>query len=174
MEFVIGSSNPTKIKAASSVIASHFPQASISNADVGSGVPNQPVGDEETQLGAINRALRASGMVEGAFGIGLEGGVRMIGEQMYLCNWGALVLPDGKRFTAGGAQIPLPKEIAVKVSAGNELGPVVDNYFELSGIRIKEGAIGMLTAHTVNRDDMFTHVLQLLIGQLKYHQQSQL
>ncbi len=174
MEFIIGSTNPAKVKAATRVITSHYPQATISNAEVGSGVSNQPVGDEETRLGAINRALRAASMMDGVLGIGLEGGVRMIGDQMYLCNWGAIVLPDGDRFTAGGAQIPLPKEIASKVLAGYELGPVVDNYFELSGIRNKEGAIGMLTAHAVNRDDLFTHVLQLLIGQLNYHRQSRL
>ena len=54
---------------------------------------------------------------------------------MYLCNWGALTLPDGTRFTAGGAQIPLPKEIADELMAGKELGPVVDTYFKSSGIR---------------------------------------
>jgi len=87
---------------------------------------------------------------------------------MYLCNWGALVLPDGTRFTAGGAQIPLPKEIADELITGKELGPVVDAYFKASGIRHKEGAIGIFTAHAVNRDELFEHVLQLLIGQLKY------
>lgn len=173
MNFVIGSVNLAKVTAADDVISQHFPQSTISSIEVGSGVSNQPYGDEETRLGAINRALRAVGKNRETIGIGLEGGVRRIGEQMYLCNWGALVLPSGRRFTAGGAQIPLPQEIAVMVAAGNELGQVVDNYFELSGIRSKEGAIGMFTAFAVNRDDLFKHVMQLLIGQLKYYQQSQ-
>ena len=112
-------------------------------------------------------------MKAGAIGIGLEGGVRILEGQMYLCNWGALALPDGTRFTAGGAQIPLPKEIADELMAGKELGPVVDTYFKSSGIRIKEGAIGMLTANAVKRDELFVHILQLLIGQYKYHRQSQ-
>ena len=67
-------------------------------------------------------------------------------------------------FTAGGAQIPLPKEIAEELIAGKELGPVVDAYFKASGIRQKEGAIGMFTANAVNRDELFEHILQLLIG----------
>ena len=141
----------------------------ISEVEVASGVSDQPFGDEETRLGAINRALQAAAMKEGAIGIGLEGGVRMIEGQMYICNWGALTLPDGTIFTAGGAQIPLPKEIANELIAGKELGPVVDTYFKSSGIRNKEGAIGMLTANAVRRDEMFEHVLPLLIGQYKYH-----
>ncbi len=168
MEFMIGSTNLAKVKAVKKVLASHLPYVNVWEAEVGSGVSNQPFGDEETRLGAINRALRAAAMKEGAIGIGLEGGVRMIEGQMYLCNWGALALPNGTRFTAGGAQIPLPMKIAEELVAGKELGPVVDAYFKASGIRKKEGAIGMFTAHTVNRDDLFEHVLLLLIGQLKY------
>lgn len=168
MEFMIGTVNAAKATAARRVILSHFPHAVVNEVDVKSGVSDQPFGDEETKLGAINRALRASGQLENVIGIGLEGGVRMLEGQMYLCNWGALVLPDGARFTAGGAQIPLPKEIADELIIGKELGPVVDAYFKASGIRNKEGAIGMFTAHAVNREELFEHVLQLLIGQLKY------
>jgi inosine/xanthosine triphosphatase len=173
MEFMIGSTNPAKVKAVIDVLAIHFPQATITEVEVESGVPEQPIGEGETRLGAISRASRAAGTKVNAIGIGLEGGVRILDEQMYLCNWGALTLPDGTRFTAGGAQIPLPKEIAVELVAGKELGPVVDTYFKSSGIRMREGAIGMLTANTVKRDELFVHILQLLVGQYKYHLQSQ-
>ncbi|KAA0965113.1 DUF84 family protein [Sporosarcina sp. ANT_H38] len=173
MEFMIGSTNPAKVNAAKKVLAIHFPKALLAEAEVGSGVSEQPFGDDETRLGAINRALRAAGMKVGVIGIGLEGGVRILEGQMYLCNWGALKLPDGTKFTAGGAQIPLPREIADELRAGKELGPVVDFYFKSSGIRNKEGAIGMLTANAVKRDELFEHVLQLLIGQYKYHLKSQ-
>ncbi len=172
MEFMIGSTNPAKVRAVKEVLAIHFPQAILAEDEVGSGVSDQPFGDDETRLGAINRALRAAGIKVGAIGIGLEGGVRILEEQMYLCNWGALVLPDGTRFTAGGAQIPLPKEIADELMAGKELGQVVDAYFNSSGVRVREGAIGMLTANAVQRDELFVHVLKLLIGQYKYHRQS--
>jgi len=172
MKFMIGSTNPAKVNAVKEVLAIHFPQALLAEIEVGSGVSDQPFGDDETRLGAINRALRAAGTKAGAIGIGLEGGVRILEGQMYLCNWGALTLPDGTRFTAGGAQIPLPKEIADELMAGKELGPVVDTYFKSSGIRMKEGAIGMLTANAVKRDELFVHILQLLVGQYKYHLQS--
>jgi inosine/xanthosine triphosphatase len=169
MDFIIGSTNQAKVKAAMTVIESHFTGSNLSEVKVPSGVKEQPFGDEETRTGALNRAANAANRVKGAIGIGLEGGVKVLGAEMFLCNWGALVLPDGTSFTAAGAQIPLPEEIASELRKGRELGVVVDEYFQMNGIRHSEGAIGMFTAQAVTRDKLFEHVMQLLIGQLKYY-----
>ena len=45
----------------------------------------------------------------------------------------------------------------------------MDKFFDALGLRQKEGAMGMFTAGAVKRVDLFTHILHLLIGQLKYH-----
>lgn len=84
---------------------------------------------------------------------------------MYLCNWGALATSDGRVFTAAGAQIPLPKSIATELLRGKELGPVMDIYANEAGIRNHKGAIGVLTDGMMNRDEMFSHLVTLLIGQ---------
>ncbi|GEN82171.1 NTPase [Sporosarcina luteola] len=173
MKFVIGSTNKAKVKAARTIIDEHFPSSELFEVKVPSGVKDQPFGDEETRTGALNRAMNASAEIDGAIGIGLEGGVRMLGDEMFVCNWGAIVTPSGKTFTAAGAQIPLPKRIATELQRGRELGVVVDEYFKASGIRQNEGAIGMFTAHVVTRDLLFEHVMQLLIGQLTYSQNDQ-
>ncbi|MCM3712115.1 DUF84 family protein [Sporosarcina luteola] len=169
MKFIIGSTNQAKVKAVRAVIESHFPGSELLKVKVPSGVKDQPFGDEETRTGALNRATNAANEEIEAIGIGLEGGVRMIGSEMFVCNWGALVLPSGKSFSAGGAQIPLPEEIASEVKKGWELGVVVDGYFKANGIRHSDGAIGMFTAQVITRDKLFEHVMQLLIGQLKYY-----
>lgn len=168
MEFVIGSKNPAKVKAVKAIISEHFPSSNFVTADVSSEVSNQPIGDEETRRGAVNRAKNAAATKQGAIGIGLEGGVRTLEDELYLCNWGALVLPTGQTFTAGGAQILLPREIASEILAGKELGEVVDVYFHAKGISHSEGAVGMFTANVVTRDTMFEHVMRLIIGQYKY------
>lgn len=168
MNFIIGSTNDAKIKAAKEVIGSYFPQAKIDSAVVNSGVPDQPYGDDDTRLGALNRAFKASCIAEGVIGIGLEGGVREFDEKLYICNWGALILPTGERFTAGGAQIPLPEDIANEIRRGEELGPMVEKYYGLKDLRYKEGAIGLLTNGAINRSELFAHILQLLIGQWQY------
>lgn len=169
MKFIVGSTNDAKIRAAKTVLVNYFPQAEVTSSVIDSGVPNQPFGDEETRLGAINRAFKASSLGENAIGIGLEGGVRLLDEKLYICNWGALVLSDGTRFTAGGAQIPLPKIVAEEINKGEELGPVIERYYGVNGHRNKEGAMGLLTNGAINRDEIFAHILHLLIGQWQYH-----
>ena len=106
MEFIIGTTNQAKVKAAMTVIESHFPGSSLSEVKVPSGVKDQPFGDEETRAGALNRAINASHVQEGAIGIGLEGGVRMLGSEMFVCNWGALVLPSRENIYSCGSPNP--------------------------------------------------------------------
>ncbi|PID15434.1 inosine/xanthosine triphosphatase [Sporosarcina sp. P34] len=165
MEFVLGSENQAKKRAVVRVVERYVENSMISFASVPSGVSAQPMSEEETRQGAINRSVTVA---KNAYGIGLEGGVHMLFGTMYLCNWGALTTPDGKTFTAAGAQIPLPEELADEIRRGNELGDAVDAYFKKQNVRMSEGAMGMLTAQLVPRDALFEHIMQLLIGQLLY------
>lgn len=87
---------------------------------------------------------------------------------MYLCNWGSLVTPDGKIYTASGAKIILPREIELELKDGNKLGDIMDRYARKKEVRTKEGAIGIFTNGLVSRQEMFTHVVKLLRGQWEY------
>ncbi|MBO1911302.1 DUF84 family protein, partial [Microvirga sp. 3-52] len=158
MDFIIGTTNKAKLQACEEVLKAYYPQSKITGRSVSSDVPDQPYGDEETQEGALNRARKASGFGRNAVGIGLEGGVRLLNDKLYICNWGALHLPDGNQFTAGGAQILLPDDLAREVQNGKELGPVVDQYFSKKNVRHNEGAIGILTNGAVSRTELFAHV----------------
>jgi len=164
MKIIIGSKNPTKIKAVESI----FTNKEIISLDVPSNVSVQPFSDDETREGAINRAKQC--VRSDALGIGLEGGVTYVQNELFLCNWGALVTPEEDVFTASGARIPLPKEIDVQLKAGFELGDLMDVFTEKQGIRNKEGAIGVFTNNRVTRHEMFTHVVKLLYGRWEYHQ----
>ena len=160
----IASKNSSKINAVADAMKVLGYAFDLTSAESASGVSDQPRSLEETRLGAINRAKTLSAeSVDIA--IGLEGGVYELEGEMYLCNWGALATNDGKIYTAAGAQLPLPEEIAEKLRAGSELGPVMDAYANESGIRHHKGAVGVLTAGVVNRDEMFSHIVKLLLGQ---------
>ncbi|WP_042223145.1 DUF84 family protein [Oceanobacillus manasiensis] len=164
MKIVVGSTNPTKVKAVREVFTSHDiePQA------VPSHVSPQPMSDVETRKGAINRASQCV-LSEGAdIGIGLEGGVMEIDGQLFVCNWGALVTKNQKLYTASGARIVLPIEFAKQLKAGKELGDLMDTYASREGVRKKEGAIGIFTNDHVSRQEIFEHVLTLLRGQWEY------
>src|SRR5690625_2547871 len=164
MKIVIGSKNRTKIEAVKSV----FPEGTFITKDVPSGVSPQPVGDEETLTGAINRAKACQNSEEDCIGIGLEGGVMYLQNELYLCNWGALVDDSGNVFTASGARIKLPPSFTEKIVRGYELSDIMNEHTERNDIRYHEGAIGIFTNDLVRRDEMFSHVVQLLRGQMEY------
>jgi inosine/xanthosine triphosphatase len=160
----IASKNPAKVNAVSAVLTELGFDFELQPIDAASGVSAQPFSMEETRLGAVNRSQLA--VQAGAdLAIGLEGGVFDMEGTLFLCNWGALATKEGKLFTAAGAQIPLPTEIADRLRKGAELGPVMDEYTNEKGIRHHKGAIGILTAGLINREEMFQHVVKLLVGQ---------
>ncbi|HLR22429.1 MAG TPA: DUF84 family protein [Pseudogracilibacillus sp.] len=166
MNIVIGSKNKTKIAAVETV----FPNAFVHSVDAPSDVSNQPIGDEETRLGAMNRAYYAQRNKSKSIGIGLEGGVMYVKDQLYLCNWGALQTEKGNVYTAAGARITLPNEFKAQIKEGYELAEIMNVFTEKKDIRNHEGAIGIFTNDLVDRSAMFVHVVTLLKGQYKYDQ----
>ncbi|MEN1968177.1 DUF84 family protein [Lentibacillus sp. N15] len=165
MKITIGSNNPTKIKAVQEVFATHTVQAM----NASSSVSAQPFSDEETREGAINRALECVRRNPESIGIGLEGGVMYVEDQLYLCNWGAMVDRDKNTFTASGARIPLPEAVHSELCKGHELGDVMDQYAKKQEVRKKEGAIGIFTNEIVTRQEMFSHLVKLLRGQWEFY-----
>ncbi|MBT2656970.1 DUF84 family protein [Bacillus sp. ISL-18] len=170
MRIVIGSKNPAKITA----VQNSFRQEDIEfiSIDIPSGVNDQPFSDEETIQGAVNRAVGALNQGNGDIGIGLEGGVQETSHGLLLCNWGALAVSGREPVIAGGARFLLPEEVAARLRAGEELGPVMDDYAKKNNVRKHEGAVGIFTNGLVNRIDMFTHVTSLLVGQFSYYSQT--
>lgn len=167
LKIAVASHNPAKIRAVQDCFDELGIAAEIISVEIGSGVSAQPFSVEETRQGAVNRASAAFNE-EYDLAIGLEGGVFELGDSIYLCNWGAMLSSEGKIYSAGGAQIPLPEEIARELRNGKELGPVMDWYANETGIRHHKGAIGILTANVMNRGDMFGHIVKLLVGQYQH------
>ncbi len=164
MKIIIGSKNPAKITAVKNSFSHEDEFVAL---DIPSGVNEQPFSDEETIKGAINRAVGALKQGNGDIGIGLEGGVQETSYGLFICNWGALASNEGEPIIAGGARIPLPEEVAIRLRAGEELGPVMEDYAKKKNVRKQEGAVGIFTNGMVNRSEMFTHVMHLLVGQYK-------
>lgn len=164
MKIVIGSNNKAKVNAVRAV----FPNETVVSHNAPSFVSSQPFSDEETMEGAINRAKQSAFIDSNAIGIGLEGGVMYVEKQLYLCNWGALVTNDKQLYTASGARILLPNEIAKELETGGELGDLIDHYAQKEDVRSNEGAIGIFTNDLISRKDLFRHVVTLLKGQWEY------
>lgn len=166
MKIIIGSNNPAKIAAVKSAFS--YQQVEFLSLDIASGVSEQPFSDEETIKGAMNRAVGALQKGKGDIGIGLEGGVQESDHGLLICNWGALAVNNMKPIIAGGARFLLPIEIADRLRAGEELGPVMEDYAQKENVRKKEGAVGIFTNGLINRTEMFAHIMSLLVGQYHY------
>ncbi|GGL42419.1 DUF84 family protein [Sporolactobacillus putidus] len=167
----VGTKNPAKIEAVARMIAFCGLNAEVRSFDVPSGVSAMPMSDHETRQGAMNRARAVLEKDSGvSVGIGLEGGVSLLGGEMFLCNWGAAADRSGKIITAGGARIKLPEILAEGVRKGRELGDIADEYAHQENVRKHGGTIGILTENRVTRSDMFFHILKLIEG-LHEHQE---
>lgn len=161
MKVIIGSHNQAKLKAVKRVFKGYTVQA----VDSPSKVSNQPTTDEETLLGAMNRANYLHRDYPKDLAIGLEGGVMLINEELYLCNWGVLMNPDTEIIKASGARIKLPHAFIDDLFSGVELSQLIDDYSKKHNTRESLGAIGVFTEGVIDRIEMFEHVVLLLKGQ---------
>lgn len=167
MRIAIGTENPTKVNAIKEAFAP-FVEGEFISTNVPSNVSVQPLTDQETLAGAINRAKNSLELEEADIGVGLEGGLVKTDYGYFLCNWGAIYVQDQNPIIAGGARIIIPDEIGELVFSGSELGDVMDQYVKKNNVRHNEGAIGIFTNGIVDRTKMFIELSNLLVGQYLY------
>ncbi|ELY89322.1 DUF84 family protein [Natrialba taiwanensis] len=157
MNVVVGSTNPVKIGAVERTLERFEP--TVTAVAVDSGVSEQPWSVEETITGARNRARRAYRVLADKpdseppdYGVGLEGGVaRFDGtDSLSLIMWAAVT--DGTHTDVGsGPSLRLPDDVTSRLEAGDELGPVMDDLLETTGVAETEGAAGVLTDGLTDR-----------------------
>ena len=155
MSFIIaiGSTNPAKTTAARTICERAFPGCTVAGVEVPSGVPEQPIGPQETSTGARNRALAALAAVPGArMGMGLEGGVDPDGS---LINCVAVVEAGGRENLTWGVRFPLPPAVVARVLRGEELGPVMDQVSGRTESKKHLGAVGILSNGLFTRAEMW-------------------
>jgi inosine/xanthosine triphosphatase len=164
---LVGSTNPVKINAAKTAIAQYFPEAIIqcSGMHAPSLVPEQPMTEAQTRLGAINRALYCQQQAQADFYVAIEGGVDSF-------DYGAatfaymVILHKDKQAIGRSAQLPLPNKVYEALVAGEELGHVMDRLFNTHNIKQRGGAIGLLTQGLASRESNYTQALVLAMAPL--------
>jgi inosine/xanthosine triphosphatase len=159
MKIAIGSLNPTKIEAAHRAGRQVWPEAEFVAVDVPSGVADQPMNDEETIQGALNRAQAAMTVAAADVGMGVEGGVADSSLGMFAIGWAVVVDRNGTVGVGGSGRLPLPESIAAQIRSGGELGPVMDQFTGRHNLKHSLGAVGILTDGAVNR----TEALQVAV-----------
>lgn len=166
---IVGSQNPAKVRPVQEVFRQLEPEAVIQGRDVASGVPDQPLGEEETRRGAVNRASAAVNVAESqqqqeAWGIGLEGGVR-IDEAGNGWLFGVVAVAHAGRLeTVRTAEMRLPPSVLARVQAGEELGSVMDDLLGTVDVKRGVGSVGVLTGGLADRADVWRLGLALALA----------
>jgi inosine/xanthosine triphosphatase len=159
MHVAVGSRNPVKRAA----VETALPNATVEAVGVDSGVAEQPFGIAETVAGAENRARHAHDGHD--LGVGIEGGVARLADLdgLWLVMWAAAT--DGERWGhGGGPTLRLPDDIATRLDAGEELGPVMDDVLGTEDIAKNEGAAGALTGGITDRESALREAVAGALG----------
>ncbi len=174
MKIFVGSINPVKLNATTVAASETWPEVSVIAYEVDSQVSDQPMTDEETKTGAINRAraVLRKGLadqksdVSEVLGVGLEGGVLIDKKgEMWTTIWAVVIDKDNELFVANGARFPVPKLIADRVKQGEEMGPVMASFFNGRPVKKQEGMIGVVTKGFVDRTEEYTAIIKMALGQ---------
>ncbi|HCG7067487.1 TPA: inosine/xanthosine triphosphatase [Vibrio parahaemolyticus] len=158
---VIASLNPAKINAVKSAFQSAFSQQAFEfvGISVPSEVADQPMTNEETHRGAVNRVKNAKVEMSTAdFYVGLEAGI----EGNVTFAW-MVIESDTHRGESRSASLMLPPEVLAQLADANELGDVMDKVFGTENIKQKGGAISLLTQNQLTRSSVYHQALILAL-----------
>lgn len=100
--------------------------------DVDSEIPDQPLDEDTTIQGSINRAKNALKKMENVdFAVGLEGGLHEIDNKGYflICS-AAIVDREGYVSVGIGGKLQLPKGVSNGVKEGRQFGELIRQYEE--------------------------------------------
>ncbi|EKO3606663.1 inosine/xanthosine triphosphatase [Vibrio metschnikovii] len=161
IHIIVASLNPAKINAVKSAFEQLFPNHTLQlqGVTVDSGVAAQPMSDEETKQGALNRVHHAEQAYPGAdFYVGLEAGI----EQGMTFAW--MIVKSAEQYgESRSASLMLPPAINQRLHANNELGEIMDDVFGTDNIKQKGGAISLLTQHHLTRSSVYHQALILAL-----------
>lgn len=165
----VGSTNPVKLGAVRAVLATLAPSITVDGVTVSSGVPDQPMGDEQTIEGATTRAHAARAALDADLGVGIEGGVVETASGMRSCAWAVVATRDGAVHVGGNLSMPLPDAVAALIRDGVELGHAIDRLVGTSNIKHGAGAVGILTQGLVTRQQAYEVILAYALAPLLGH-----
>ena len=158
---IVASLNPAKINAVKSAFEASFPNETFDfvGLNVASGVADQPMTNDETHTGALNRVANAKSANNDAdFYVGLEAGI----EGNVTFAWMVIESAD-KRGESRSASLMLPPVVIDKLKHANELGDVMDEVFGTENIKQKGGAISLLTHDLLTRSSVYHQALILAL-----------
>lgn len=153
----IASANPVKIAATLEGFSQMFSGEQFEAISINTrvSVSVQPMSDEETLLGAEERASQAKLIRPDLdYWVGIEGGCADWPIGMGAFAW--VVVIDAQRSGRGrSGEFFLPEKVAALVRSGVELGEADDRVFSRNNSKQGNGAIGLLTGDIIDRKSLY-------------------
>jgi inosine/xanthosine triphosphatase len=164
MKVVVASKNPVKVNAVLNSFRRYADAGvEVEGISVSSGVSDQPMNEEETRQGAVNRVKAARELASGAdFYVGIEGGVDRIGDRLFAFAWIAVSNTDFDSFSRT-ATFELPPQVSRFVFEGMELGDADDLVFKKKNSKQQNGAVGLLTRDQLTREKLYEQAILLAL-----------
>ena len=165
MKIIVASKNPVKVQAVTTAFELAFPQKMhhVEGIGVPSGVSDQPMSEEETRLGAYNRAQGAKdARPEADFWVGLEGGIAEDHGMMQAFDWMVVMGRDNVGY-GRSAGFMLPPAVVDLIHQGMELGEADDVVFAKENSKQSNGAIGLLTHDLITRQTLYQPALLMAL-----------
>jgi len=156
-KIIVGSKNPAKIEAVEQAFNTVWPDEKwdVVGVDVESDVSNQPMTDEESILGATNRARKSLAQNDADFGIGLEGGLCRVNNRWFEYGWIVILSKSGITGIGSTSRIIVPDQIMTLVREGFEVGAANDKIFGRENSKQAEGHFGLMTNNIITRTDAY-------------------
>lgn len=165
-DIIVSSKNPVKIGATKDGFARMFPDGDFAfrGVSVPSGVAEQPLSDNETLQGAINRARNAKELEPAAmYWVGLEGGVHTADGEMQVFAWIVVLGHDGKMGRARTGSFFLPLETTKLMRTGLELGEADNILYNKTNSKQQTGTVGILTDNLITRQSFYADTVVLAL-----------
>lgn len=129
-----------------------------------SDVRDQPMSNDETLLGARNRANYVKDRrPEADYWVGIEGGIEEHETVLEAFAWMVILGKDGNEGKARTSSFVLPHEVSLLVRAGMELGQADDQVFNRTHSKQKNGAVGLLTNDIIDRSEYYKQAVILAL-----------
>jgi inosine/xanthosine triphosphatase len=165
-KIIVGSTNPVKINSTKLAFETAFPEDEfeVEGVSAVSDVRDQPMSNDETLLGARNRANYVKERrPEANYWVGIEGGIEEHEDVLEAFAWMVILGEDGHEGKARTSSFVLPHEVSLLVRAGMELGQADDQVFNQSHSKQKNGAVGLLTNDLIDRSEYYKQAVILAL-----------
>ena len=165
LRIIVGSKNPVKVGCTREAFTQAFGNVGlVEGVDALSNIQAQPRSEEETLLGAKNRATHAKSLIpEADYWVGIEGGVDEDTQGMYAFAWIYVLHRSGKSSQSKTGTFYLPPRVVALIQDGMELGHADDLVFQAQNSKQQGGSVGLLTHGLITRERYYQQAMVLAL-----------